>query len=84
MEVIDRRNIIDYAKEKGLYIDLKNLSEKDKNNKNFKADPSKTELTDEIMVNAYIGLMEEKETEVKRMKMDSNNNNNNNNNKGKQ
>lgn len=68
MEIIDRKQIIEYAKDKGLYIDLNNLSEKDRNNKNFKADPSKTELNDEIMLNAYYMLIEEKENEIKKGK----------------
>jgi hypothetical protein len=47
---------------------LNNLSEKDKASKNFKPDPSKTELTTEIMTNSFLLLMEDKEINVKKIK----------------
>jgi len=53
IEIISRTNLIEYAKEKGLYVDMNNLSEKEKNNKNFKVDETKIKLTDEIMLNSY-------------------------------
>ena len=47
---------------------MNNLSEKDKTSKNFKPDPTKTELSSEIMTNSFLLLMEDKEINAKRIK----------------
>lgn len=70
MEIISRQDIIEQAREKGLYIDMNNLSEKEKNSKTFKADPSKTTLTSDIMASAFLLMMEDKELAVKKIKKD--------------
>lgn len=71
IDIITRGDIIDAAKDKGLYIDLNNLTEKEKNNKNFKPDPTKTELNSDIMAAAFLSLMEDKEMAVKKGKKDA-------------
>ena len=53
-----------------MYIDLNNLSEKEKNSKTFKPDPSKTELNSDIMTNAFVLLMEDKEMAIRKAKKD--------------
>lgn len=49
---------------------MNNLSEKEKNSKTFKADPSKTTLTSDIMASAFLLMMEDKELAVKKIKKD--------------
>ena len=56
-KVITRNDIINYGKEKGLYIDPSQMTEKQKKDKNFAEIP--TELTPELLAKIFIAFFNE-------------------------
>ena len=56
-KIISRNDIINYGKEKGMYIDPSQMTEKQKKDKNFAEIP--TELTPELLAKMFIAYYNE-------------------------
>ena len=68
---ITREDIVSYAKEKGLYVDLAALSEKQKkDNKYMESITGLTELNAKVLAKAFVAMIHELDIQGRRAKKD--------------